>query len=202
MINILLAAGTLLVQPSDIALTAALEKPTYEHRLTKKHAMLDKLELEDHSVWDIAPPDSYLFAAWDEGDTVVLTPHSSRFSIFKYDYSLSNTTKGNYVRVNFLAHPCDYQKTCRWVISLDHFSSKLFLNDGSAWKIHPDDVEQFKAWDINDFIIYGSNNEYFWSSLFLLPINAYFNHVTDLFSSYPFLLINARLNHSVRALEF
>jgi hypothetical protein len=159
-----------------------ISKPSYEHVLTSVHLSLDSLELEDRSVWTIAPPDAYIVPGWQRGDKVILTPHNSWFSIYKFDYALSNIDRGNYVRVNFASHPCDYQKTARWIINLDTHSNRVFLSDGSSWQIHSDDAALFKSWTLNDFLIYGKNDQ--------------------LFGTYPFLLINGRLGHCVRAIEF
>jgi len=159
-----------------------LTKPSFQHLLTSKHIFLDTFELEDRSRWVIAPPDVYKTVNWELKDVVVLTPHSSFFSIYKFQFSLTNLTKNSYVRVNFDYHPCDYKKACRWVISLDKFGLSLFLNDGSSWKIHPDDATHFKEWDLNDFIVYGKNDQ--------------------LYTKHPFILIKTRLNHYVRAIEF
>ncbi len=156
--------------------------PSPEHVLTSKHVFLDTLELEDHSKWEIAPPDTYKVVGWEPQDKMVLTPHYSWFSIYKYQFSMTNLTRNSYVRVNFVSHPCDYKKMARWVISIDKFSNKLFLNDGTCWNIHPSDVPLFKEWDVNDFIVYGRNDQ--------------------LLAQYPYLLIHVRLNHSIRAQEF
>jgi hypothetical protein len=182
---ILLAIHALVpIGPSHSVLSKeeVLTKPSFEHLLTSKHVFLDTLELEDRSRWVIAPPDVYKITGWEPNDVVVLTPHSSFFSIYKFQFSLSNLTRKSYVRVNLDLHPCDYKKKCRWVISLDKFGNRLFLNDGSSWKIHPDDTLLLQDWDLNDFIVYGKNDQ--------------------LLTSFPFLLINARLNHYIRAIEF
>lgn len=156
--------------------------PSVEHRLAAKRIFLDYLELEDHSVWEIAPPDVRKVVGWEINDTVVLIPHSSWFSIYDYKYSMINLTRDSYVRVNFTSHPSDYAQHTRWVVSIDKYSNKLFLNDGSSWKIDPEQALVLKEWNINDFIVYGRNDKHF--------------------TSYPFLLINTRLNQTVCATEF
>lgn len=184
MISTFLFAAAMLVPvgPSEIPSSqeVVFTKPTYEHKLTKKHIQLDKLDLDDRSTWEIAPPDAYKVVAWETGDTVVLTPHSSWLSIYKYDFSLSNLTRGSHIRVNPSSHLGDYHKTSHWIIALDHYSNRLFLNDGSCWKVHSDDT--IKEWSVNDFVTYGKNDQFL--------------------STCPYLLINAKLKTYVRAEEF
>jgi|SRR3569832_259873 len=155
--------------------------PSAEHMLLSKHIYLDALELEDHSKWEIAPPDAYKVVGWQPQDKMVLTPHWSWFSSYKYQYSMTNLTRNSHIRVNFISHPCDYKQKAQWIISIDKFSSKVFLSDGTSWSIHPNDAPLIKEWDINDFIIYGKNDQ--------------------LLNTHPFLLIHVRLNHAARAIE-
>lgn len=155
---------------------------SFQHVLSSKHSFLDTVELEDESAWMVAPPDVYKVVAWEIGDTVVLTPNSSFFSIYQFPYYLTNITRQSYVRVKLTSHPCSYKPKSRWVTSLNTFGQRLFLNDGSSWKIHPDDADLFQNWSVNDFVIYGCNDQ--------------------LLTSYPFLLINVRLHQSIRAVEF
>lgn len=165
-----------------LLLATILDKPSSQHLLTSKDIFRDTLELEDHSKWVVAPPDIYKTVGWESQDHLVLTPHQSLFSIYKFQYSVSNLTRNSSVRANFASSPCDYNTLSRWVISINVFANRLFLSDGSSWKIAPEDASLFKDWSINDFIIYGKNDQ--------------------LLTAFPFILINARLNHHVRAVEF
>jgi hypothetical protein len=157
-----------------------------QHLLTAKPPFLESVELEDHSIWTVAPIDVHILAYWDKNDALVLyySPASywTYFWYGDFNYYLYNLTQNSYVRVNFKSHPCDYQDSSCWIISLDKFSNRLFMNDGTAWKIHPDDEALFLTWSINDFIIYGKNG---------IPL-----------SSYPDLLINVRRKHHIRAVKF
>ena len=116
MIAFIVLAST--IGPSGICKEEVLPKPSFEHVLASKHVFLDTLELEDHSTWEIAPPDTYKVVGWEAKDIVVLTPHSSWFSVYKYQFSMTNLTRQSYVRVNFTSHPADYQKAG----PLDHLS--------------------------------------------------------------------------------
>ncbi len=169
-----------------LATASIQEEAAPQHLLTAKHPFLESVELGDHSIWTIAPVDVYKFAAWEISDTLILSHNTAPYWTYywygDFDYFLTNLTQNSYVRVHFGSHPCDYQDSSCWVISLDKFSHRLFLNDGTAWKVHPDDTPHFQNWTINDFIVYGKNDQ--------------------LLSSYPDLLINVRLKHHVRAVKF
>jgi hypothetical protein len=176
MIAFILLALTTFVNREDLLIA-----PSTDHVLISKNVFYDTVTLEDQSTWVVAPPDVYKISGWEPRHAMMLTPHHSYFSSYKFQYTLSNLTLKSSVRVNFVSHPCDYTPKCRWVISLNTYANRLFLNDGSTWKIHPDDAPLFKDWGINDFIVYGKNDQ--------------------LLTTFPFILINTRLDHFVRAVD-
>jgi hypothetical protein len=176
MLTTLLAASSLITIPY---VESAPATPSYDHTINNILNFCEDIELEDGSHWQVAPPDVYKVVGWKPNETVIVTPNRSWFSFYSSGYYLTNTTQDSYVRVNLTGSPVPFGPVSHWVTSMDKYNGFLFFDNGSCWKISVSDLDLFQSWSINDYVIFGYNDEWLAS--------------TD------YILINVRLKNHVRA---
>ena len=136
------------------------------------------LEIEDGSHWKIASGSS--LSRWRIGDIITITPNRSWFSDYKY--YVINKSIDEYVAADLILGPIAYGSLTHWAVSLDFSQGKVVFENGSCFKICSSDLFLFEQWQINDTIIFGTNDSWF--------------------TSYDILLINVNMNHYVRAKQY
>lgn len=136
------------------------------------------IELEDGSQWKMAPNHATCF--WRHGDKIEISPNTSWSS--DYSYYIVNRTTGRYIPADLILGPIAYGPLSHWVIGMDPFLGKVYLENGSAWKVSSQDELKFKDWQINDTIIFARNSSWF--------------------SSYDHVLINVNLNQYIHVRQY
>ena len=142
------------------------------------------VELEDGSQWKLADP--AIAASWDIHDLIVISP--SRFWSREYNYYLTNTKTGTYVKANLFlgatkTDPFGQVNPYRhFVVNFEPVKRRVTLENGATWEICSDDFA-IDDWAVNDAVIIGVNDSFY----------------DSVFSSYGSILINVPINDHVRA---
>lgn len=140
------------------------------------------LQLEDGSKWDIHYSDRYILNHWKPDDSILISPNYDWFSYG--DYYVINNTNNTRVRASLYLDPKSVRFTDRshWIVSIDHVSGHLTLENGLIWCIHREDSPALMEWELNDHIIIGFYDSWFCSC----------DHI----------LINSNMNSHVRASQY
>ncbi|PIS02854.1 MAG: hypothetical protein COT85_02140 [Chlamydiae bacterium CG10_big_fil_rev_8_21_14_0_10_42_34] len=142
-----------------------------------------ELELEDGSVWKINSYDGSKALNWRSNDPLTITQNNRWFS--RHTYRIINKSNGTSAEANLFLGPILRGEFSRFIANIDHSKREISLNDNTYWEISYLDTAVFSDWDVNDYIIIGTNsNVSFWDS------------GSDV------LLINVNMNNSVRAKQF
>jgi hypothetical protein len=125
------------------------------------------IELEDGSVWVIAPGDTYKVLNWlttedyfrnpsliPEG--VVITPNHAWFS--PYLFCLTNQVTGVAVKVNLSVGPIYNDVFTHWIVAINYYTQEICLEDGTLWQLSGFDSSIFNTWLLNDTVIIGVND--------------------------------------------
>lgn len=115
----------------------------------------DQLTLEDGSVWSVASWDRWKTNDWLSSDTIMVSQNKWYFS--SYQFMLINQNTGKEVEVNMLLGPLYAGYYTYWITGIDHFSNKVYLNDGSIWQMDAFDYAIIDQWLLNDTVIIGVN---------------------------------------------
>jgi hypothetical protein len=134
------------------------------------------IELEDGSIWAIAPGDSYKIANWLFQDILTVSPND--FS--PYQFVITNENTGVSIEVNLKLGPFVHGVNSSWIVYIDKIFDQIQLQDGSYWDISPWDDAVLSNWYWDDAIIVGINN----------GVDSW---------NYPFVLINVATNSYVAA---
>lgn len=167
---------------SHLMKTALLFSAIEDHQIVDMFEYGQQVKLEDGTHWNIASPDVYATVTWSQDDTVVITANHSWFSFYRFDYYLNNTTRGSYVRANLDQSPIPFGAQSHWITSIDRYGGFIFLDDGTRWKVSSSDLYPFQEWAINDYVVFGKNDEWF--------------------ASCPLIFINVRLKKHVRVTSY
>lgn len=152
----------------------------FSHRVLDLCSLRSSLSIEDGSVWEIHPAESYKTVSWRIGDPIALIRNFNRFAWS--DYYMLNLNTGTNVCVALALGPILNNPHSKFIAAIDCEQGVLALTDASKWVVSSDDLALFRQWAINDCIIVGQNETYF--------------------SRYEAVLINSNMNHSVRAKQF
>jgi hypothetical protein len=136
------------------------------------------IEIEDGSRWKLAP--GYRISNWRAGDSIVITLNRSWFS--DLSYYIVNKNTGAYIPAELILGPIAYGPLSHWVVGLDYTQGKVFLEDGTTWKISSTDTPLFNDWQVNDTVIIGQNDSWF--------------------SAFETILINVNMNSYIRAQKY
>lgn len=126
------------------------------------HPLGETVEFHDGSVWTIASGDTYKTLNWLTSDLLVVTGNHSWFS--SYMFRITNQNTGVSVKANMLLGPIYNGLFTYWIVSINHYTGELCLNDGSVWKLSGLDASTHNKWFINDTIVIGINDGFFSSS--------------------------------------
>jgi len=154
--------------------------PNSCHWVVALSAIGDSVSIEDGSIWQANPFNSYAVLSWYLNDIVTITQNQSWFS--SYQYLLVNKNNGTSVAVNLSLGPIIFCEHSLQIIDIDPFNGILVLSDQSHWKISSLDYYLFSEWALRDYIILGVNSG--WDS------------------SSPYLLINSNMNNHIRAKQY
>lgn len=111
--------------------------------------------LDDGSVWNISQDDLYVIEHWslNQPIRISLTGHPV------YPYWLTNQNVGSEVDevIASLSHVIPNMNT-RHIANINNVSNEILLDDGSTWKMAPNDSEIISQMSVNDVLIIGLNN--------------------------------------------
>ncbi len=127
--------------------------PTYCHWLLSISDTYKTIEMEDGSHWEIVSADDYILTYWRRNDNLVITPNYNWFSTG--DYYITNKSNNTYVRANLYIGPMKFGQYSHWIISIDHVTGHVTLENGITWCVAAKDANVFKEWEVNDHIILG-----------------------------------------------
>ncbi|MDF2550047.1 MAG: hypothetical protein K0S07_1114 [Chlamydiales bacterium] len=138
------------------------------------------IELEDGSIWQVCGSHYKEPLNWYSTDTLIIK-YAPWYSL--YDYEICNTTTHKSIYANLKTTSILFGSSSLWIgmFCREDKNLQIALNDGSLWTIYSSDENIIHSWHENDHIIIGTNDGYFTKG------------------SYPYILINASLNVSVRA---
>lgn len=131
------------------------------------------VELEDGSIWRVAPNDVSYVCDWSPSHDLLVLPgswNSSSPSFYFY-----NVQKRLSVTVTMKMGPFYDSLFARWIVKLDKSTGEVWLDDGSHFLVHTDDLALFNDWLCNDTIFVGSNSgfsSYSWPNI-LINVNTY-----------------------------
>ncbi len=130
------------------------------------------LTLEDGSEWTVPHSDRYVSDYWYAYSSIVpvnITPNTSDAN---YGYCLvhqyrSHKIRAIYVRANLVKPP---EKGSTYAVTLTGFdtNAKIYLSNGTIWKVSSDDRDLTRDWQLDDSIIVGKNTEWFTNNTHIL----------------------------------
>lgn len=134
------------------------------------------IQLEDFSIWTVNPYDTYKVMNWVPSDQIVI-----RGIWYSNQFIIENLSTGVEVQASLTQYLNPFYHTFanHQIIAKDSFLNLIWLEDGTVWKIYS--LDFLTSWQIGDTIILGINDDW----------------LSD--STYPNILINARLLQYVRA---
>lgn len=119
------------------------------------------LELEDGSQWDIHYSDRHILNHWRRNDSILICPNYDWFSYG--DYYIINNSNNTRIRANLYQGSVPFGERSHWIVSIDHVSGHVTLENGLAWCIHREDKNRLSDWEVNDHIIIGFYDGWFCS---------------------------------------
>lgn len=144
------------------------------------------VKTKDGSEWIFDKTEAHIVFNWRQDDHIIVSPKGRWFWGSNYSYVLTNKDRGTSIDVNLFLGPVAYGERSNWIIGINHNNNQIFLIDGlgkrTTWEISSIDRGLFKEWEINDTLIIGQNDSWYWW-----------------LSSYNHILINVNMNHYVRA---
>lgn len=142
------------------------------------------LKTKDGAEWIFDDPS--IPYKWHPGENLVISPKGRWIWGSNYSYVITNVDRGTSIDVNLFLGPKDHGEFTTWIVGIDQNNVHVYLmngrNERTVWEISRADYELFKEWEVNDTLIIGRNDSWYWwlSS---------FNHI----------LVNVNMNHYVRA---
>jgi hypothetical protein len=144
------------------------------------------IKTEDGAEWIFDKNDNYILRTWRPSDTIVVSPKGRWLWGSNYSYVMVNKDLGSSIDVNLFLGPVAFGNFSTWIVGIDQNNGHIYLLNGmgerTVWEISNVDLYLFKDWEVNDTLIVGQNDSWFWW-----------------FSSYNHILINVNMNHFVRA---
>ncbi len=137
---------------------AVFIRPDYKAHYLNSYSYLDhNIELEDGSFWSIRAEDMYKIPGWASNDPLLIMPNRS---ILGSTYLIQNLVTGQQVEAELLLGPVAFGPNTHWVVSIDPWLHRIYLEDGSFWTVRG--LDSISNWAINDTIIIGDGrNEWF-----------------------------------------
>jgi hypothetical protein len=109
--------------------------------------------LEDESVWTLYWGDVYKVSNWLPTDLIVIKPHTSLFSSYRYE--LVNQNTGVKVLTNLYLGPVYGNPYTHWIAAIDYYNNVIYLEDGTIWSMSLFDSGIISEWVPNDTVIIG-----------------------------------------------
>lgn len=131
--------------------------PGAYHYIKSVTPNLDKIEINDESVWSTFPGDRHKMEGWLPSHDLVFVQQQEEFA--SYRFKVINTSLNNAkVQVNLILGPKYSGNYTYWIIGLDINNRKIVLCDNSVWDMSRFDKKVFDKWKINQTIIIGVND--------------------------------------------
>ncbi len=141
---------------------AAYSYALHTHYLTDVSSDCRMIDTEDGARWEIAPKDAYKVRRWNEDHSFIIIPNSNWLTSEHYPYSIINQQSGALANAKLILGPSSDGQNVHWVILVDHAASQVYLENGTVWKIAPDDEPLLDYWQINHIIIIGNYSPLFY----------------------------------------
>lgn len=120
------------------------------HYLNSYSFFDQNVELEDGSFWSIRSSDMYKVLNWAQDDTLSICPNKR---IFGSRYLIQNHVTGEIVEADLIVGPLAFGAYTHWIIAIDPWLHRIYLEDGSAWTVRG--LDSISNWAINDTLIVG-----------------------------------------------
>lgn len=137
--------------------------------LALTNAFPSTIELEDHSVWEVASQDTDKLYSWYPNDLVVIIP--VRSWKYPYDYRLLNQNNLSSIHVSLKTVPLKSNRKCYKLRGIDVKSGVVYLNNGWSLHVSEQDFSILEGWELNDSILIGGNTSHDWQEFSCLLIN-------------------------------
>lgn len=118
---------------------------------------IGEITMADGSIWRIRHDDRYQSMGWLKTDEISILPNTNFFSF--YDYKLLNRVTGAEIEVNLYKQPVLGAAYTRQIMGVNDTYTHIYLTDGSAWSISPNDEYLYQKWMIGDIIMIGVNTD-------------------------------------------
>lgn len=160
-------------------------EPLEYHHVYEIDPFNNLLSIEDGSVWKTISSEMGDVFDWHVSDSIVIEQNASLFDLLftGYPYIMKNLNlihidgHYDYIHADLKAQPWAFDEDAYWVYDMSSFWGDITLCDGTQWVTY----DSISSWSINDHIVIGRNA----------------NSSTRV--SYPYILINTRLNTYARA---
>lgn len=173
---------------SDIhekALYIVAGEPLEYHHVYEIDPFNNLLSIEDGSIWKIQSNEMSDVYDWVISDNIIIEQNSSFFDLLfsGYPYVMKNLNlvhfDGSYdsVHADIKTQPWAFDVDSFWIYDMSSFWGSITLCDGTKWTTY----DSISYWDLDDHIIIGRNSD------------------SSTRASYPYILINTRLNTHARA---
>ncbi|MCB1108968.1 MAG: hypothetical protein KDK44_04860 [Chlamydiia bacterium] len=132
------------------------------HQLQRIAPAGKRIEIEDHSIWYIAPHSRSRIQDWKKGDTLQIYPNLDSFSNSSFPYYIKNKRKPlTPVASNLQLGPEKASTNAIWINQVHVANQQITLQNGqdkiTHWQVEPKDKEFLKTWKPTQGIVIGNN---------------------------------------------
>jgi len=170
---------------SNMNATAASYSPYVLHWI-EELPQENVVKLEDGSEWIFDKSDIGFVRLWQPGHTIIFTAKRGSLWGSNYEYVLTNADKNVSIPVSPFRGSREFGKGSTWVAGINRTLGQIYVINGAGertvWEISSPDKELFEEWLVNQHVMMGHNDSWFWS-----------------FSSYDHIIYNFHMNHYVHA---
>lgn len=117
----------------------------------------DNIQLHDGSLWYVHPYQKNRVRYWVQSENIFIKPNAACFSMYKY--VLQNRDTQEVIEVNYLGDQAFPGMYTHWIVEIDFFNKKVYLNDNTVWQIRSSEYA-FNKWRVQDRLIIGVNNRW------------------------------------------
>ena len=125
-----------------------------------------RIEIEDRSVWYIAPQSRHVASGWETGDELKIYPNLDTFSNASFPYYIQNKKKSTPPAASVLQlGPEKASINAAWIQAID-FEEKVITvqtgrGDVTRWDVEAKDLEFLNKWKTMQGIVIGNNEGLF-----------------------------------------
>lgn len=125
-----------------------------------------RIEIEDRSIWYIAPHSRHVAGGWERGDELQIYPNLDTFSNSSFPYYIKNKRKSSSPAATTLQlGPEKASSNATWIHSLDLATQQVITQNGQGkityWQVEPKDLEMLSNWKSLQGVVVGNNEGLF-----------------------------------------